>query len=255
MVAPRLAGSNTQTSARGMPGVVSCGSPAPGTLAMEGSVRCWPRCAVVMKARCGLPAKTMSRGSSPTSSVRTTCGVPVRLTMLTLSESRFVTHTSVLLRAATATGSRPTGTRIFEAGNPEVRSKTSSVPLGVLTANSVLPSGDMASGRTGPLSNSTNAGPVDAAEATCRPKNWRPASARPRSAARARGQRVIARSYREERADEGQISVHQYRGTGGGQLLTRRRGGAEGEARRTPGKAPRHRSQYISTGARVAGSF
>ena len=90
---------------------------------MEGSVRCCPRWAVVMKARGGFPAKTMSRGSSPTSSVRTTCGVPVRLTMLTLSESRFVTHTSVLLRAATATGSRPTGTRYSNTGDPEVRSK------------------------------------------------------------------------------------------------------------------------------------
>ena len=113
----------------------------------------------------------MSRGSSPTSSVRTTCGVPVRLTMLTLSERRFVTQTSVLLRAATATGSRPTGTRYSKTGNPEVRSKTSSVPLGVLTANSVLPSGDIATGRTWPLSNSTNEGPAEAAETDLSLKN------------------------------------------------------------------------------------
>src|SRR5208283_5230745 len=76
--------------------------------------------------------------------------------------SRLVTQTSLLLRTATATGSSPTGTRYRKDGDPEVRSKTSSVPLGVFTAKSVLPSADIASGRTCPLSNSTNAGPVAA---------------------------------------------------------------------------------------------
>ena len=71
-VLPVFAGSKTHTSARGTPGVVSCGSPAPGTLAIEGSVRCCPRWAGVMKARAGEPANTISRGSSPTSSVRAT---------------------------------------------------------------------------------------------------------------------------------------------------------------------------------------
>ena len=53
----------------------------------------------------------MSRGSSPTSKVCLTRGwLPDRSTMLTLSERWFTTHTSVFVRAATATGSSPTGT-------------------------------------------------------------------------------------------------------------------------------------------------
>ena len=162
-VPPSCAGSNTQTSARGTDGVVSCGSPAPATPASDGSVRCWPRCAVVMNARFDAPAKTMSRGSSPTSRVRATCGVPVRVTTLTLSERWFTTQTSLALRAATATGSRPTGTRAENASPPSVTLKISSVPLGVLTANTRLPSGDIAIGRTWPLSNSRNGGDVTAA--------------------------------------------------------------------------------------------
>src|ERR1017187_6640193 len=59
-VAPRLAGSNTHTSARGMPGVVICGSPAPGTPAIEGSLRCCPRWAVVIKARDAVPRRDKS---------------------------------------------------------------------------------------------------------------------------------------------------------------------------------------------------
>jgi hypothetical protein len=107
--APGLFASNAHTSARPTPGVVSCGSPG----------RFWPRCAEVMKARPWLlPAKTMSRGSSPTSSVLTTCervtSVGSMSTMLTLSERWFTTHASVsppaFVRLATATGSRPTGT-------------------------------------------------------------------------------------------------------------------------------------------------
>jgi hypothetical protein len=42
--------------------------------------------------------------------------------------------------------------------------KTSSAPFGVFTANRVVPSGDIAMGRTCPLSNSTKEGPVDAPE-------------------------------------------------------------------------------------------
>ena len=144
-----------------------------------------------MNALSGDPANTTSRGSSPTTSVRVTCGVPARLTTLTLSESRLVTHTSVLLRAATATGSSPTRTRPVHTGAPEVKSKISSVPLGALAANSVFPSGDIASGRTGPLSNSTNAGPVDAARAACLPKNSRPPIASNASVAAPTTHRVI----------------------------------------------------------------
>ena len=146
--APRLSGLNTQTSERPTLGVVSCASPAPGTPASDGSVRCWPRWAVVMKALAGEPAKTTSRGSSPTSRVRTTRGVPLRLTTLTLSDRWLTTQTSVLLRAATATGSRPTGTRVISCRLPLLIWKMSRVLFGVLTANSLVPSGDLASGRT-----------------------------------------------------------------------------------------------------------
>ena len=81
--APRLLASYDHTSARGVPSVVRLGGTEPGTF--------WPRRAVVMKARLKpLPAKTMSRGSSPTSSVRVTCervtSVGSTSTMLTLSE-------------------------------------------------------------------------------------------------------------------------------------------------------------------------
>src|SRR5262245_42063488 len=109
---PGALASNTHTSARPTPGVVSCGSPAPGTAASDGAVRCCPRCAVVMNARPAPgPANTMSRGSSPTSSVRTTRGgSDATSTTLTLSDRWLTTQTSPDERAATATGSRPTGT-------------------------------------------------------------------------------------------------------------------------------------------------
>ena len=54
----------------------------------------------------------MSRGSSPTSSVRTTAPtgpLEASSTTLTLSDRWLTTQTSVSLRAATATGSSPTG--------------------------------------------------------------------------------------------------------------------------------------------------
>ena len=61
--------------------------------------------AVVTKARAlPGPAKTTSRGSSPTSSVRTTAPVD-GFTTRTLSERWLTTQTSVALRTATATGS------------------------------------------------------------------------------------------------------------------------------------------------------
>src|SRR4029450_5381799 len=66
------------------------------------------RCAVVMKAR--LLAKTMSRGSSPTSSVLVTRGGEAATsTMLTLSERWVTTHTSPSVRSATAHRSEPDG--------------------------------------------------------------------------------------------------------------------------------------------------
>src|SRR5580658_3075089 len=113
--------------------------------------------------------------------------------MLTLSEIRFVTQTSVFVRADTATGSRPTGMRNFIVGLPEVRSKTSSVPLGVFTAKSVVPSGDIARGRTWPLSNSTNGGPVEEAETVARfTANARSARA-PRAKAQRRAEKLAGR--------------------------------------------------------------
>ena len=75
-----------------------------------------------------LPANTMSRGSSPTSSVATTrdsvASVGLISTTLTLSERWFTTHASVrparFVRAATATGSRPTGTSAASVMPPPV---------------------------------------------------------------------------------------------------------------------------------------
>jgi hypothetical protein len=97
------AASNTQTSARPVPGAVSvaelnCGWFGPRNAA-ETNARLRP-----------VPANTMSRGSSPTSSVRSTRGVPSSRTTLTESERWFTTQTSSALRSATATGSRPTET-------------------------------------------------------------------------------------------------------------------------------------------------
>src|SRR3954470_21508003 len=150
---PRLAGSNTQTSARPMPAVVSCGSPAPGTPARSGLDRCWPRWAVAMNAR-PAPANTMSPGSSPTSSVRTTRGgACATSTMLTLSDTWLTTQTSPSLRTATATGSIPTLPEPSGTSPAGVTRRMSSEPLGVLATNTRAPSDDTASGRTGPLSN------------------------------------------------------------------------------------------------------
>ena len=98
---------------------------------MSCSASCCPWRAVVMKARLPpLPAKTMSHGSSPTRSVRFTrervTSAGSISTMLMLSERWFTTQTSVLpaplVRAATATGSRPTGiscTRVTPEGPTE----------------------------------------------------------------------------------------------------------------------------------------
>ena len=78
----------------------------------------------------------MSRGSSPTSSVRVTCGgLAPTSTMLMLSERWFTTQTSLFERAATATGSSPTGTEPTCASVPPWTSKISSRLSGVLTAN------------------------------------------------------------------------------------------------------------------------
>jgi hypothetical protein len=94
-----------------------------------------------------VPAKRTSVGSSPTSIVRVTLPV-VRSTMLTESESQLTTHASRSLRAATLTGSIPTGISAVRTGEPETSWKTESVALGELTARRRVPSGVMASGCT-----------------------------------------------------------------------------------------------------------
>ena len=69
--------------------------------------------------------------------------------MLTLSERWFTTQTSVLVRAATATGSIPTRTEPEWVSVPSSStSKSSSRLSGVFTAKSVSPSGEIARGRT-----------------------------------------------------------------------------------------------------------
>ena len=126
---PRFVTSNTQTSARPMPSVVKSASGTP--------LFC-PRCAVVMKARLPPgPANTMSRGSSPTRSVRTTRGgLELTSTMLTLSERWLTTQTCTPSPwAAAAIGSRPTGTEPECVRFPCASvSKISSRSSGVFTA-------------------------------------------------------------------------------------------------------------------------
>ncbi len=99
------------------------------------------------------PPKTMSLGSSPTRSVRTTCGGVVLVsTTLTLSETWLTTQTSVLVRAATATGSTPTYTELTAVRPAAETAKTSSDELAVLATKRWVPSGERVTGRTGPLS-------------------------------------------------------------------------------------------------------
>ena len=137
--------SKTHTSARPVPGTVDSAPPG---------LDC-PRWAELTKARVRPgPANTTSEGSSPTGRVATTRGGrDPTSTTLTSSETWFTTQTSPSSRTATATGSIPTETE--PAGcNPSARtSKISSTPSGVFATKSRVPSGESASGRTGPLSN------------------------------------------------------------------------------------------------------
>ncbi len=117
-----------------------------------------------MKARFfPAPPKTISRGSSPTSRVRTTRPLDPpwdSATTLTLSERWLTTQTSSSLRAATATGSRPT---VMEArcSRPLFPTRKTSRRLsGVLAAKRSLPLGDSARGRTWPLSKSVKLPPA-----------------------------------------------------------------------------------------------
>src|SRR5262249_53067052 len=71
----------------------------------------------------------------------------VRSTMLMLSERWLTTQTSVLVRAATATGSKPTGTEPVCVRPPASTAKISRRFAGGLTANHRVPSGVNANGR------------------------------------------------------------------------------------------------------------
>src|SRR6266404_3819978 len=111
-------------------------------------------CATLMKARCGLPANTTSQGSSPGPIVATTFR-DTRLTMLTVSEILFATHASVLLRARTDTGSRPTGTDAVHTGSAPPSVKISRRASAVFVTSSVVPSGVISTGCTGGVSQLT----------------------------------------------------------------------------------------------------
>src|SRR5262249_24446511 len=86
------------------------------------------------------PAKTISVGSSPTSIVRVTLPAP-RSTMLTESDSQFVTQASLLLRAATLTGSSPVGISLERIGVAPVKSNTDRLLVGLFTTSKRVPSG------------------------------------------------------------------------------------------------------------------
>ena len=142
-----VSASMTHTSLRPTPGVVSCGSKG----------RAWPRCAQATKILLpALPPTTMSRGSSPTRIVATTRAVAGLLTStrLTLSDRWLDTHSWLLPRAASATGSSPTATTPARARLPSPNTSKISTRLSwVLAAYSRVPSADNASGRTGTDSN------------------------------------------------------------------------------------------------------
>ena len=86
-------------------------------------------------------------------------GAAARSTTLTLSERWLTTQTSVSVRAATATGSMPTGIeRAWVSVPPGFTTNTSRRLSGMFVTNKREPLGESATGRTGPLSNSMNVG-------------------------------------------------------------------------------------------------
>ena len=95
----------------------------------------------------------MSRGSSPTSSVRVTrAGFDETSTMLIESETWFTTQSSPSLRSATETGSMPTRTDPTLVRPAPETAKISTRLSGVLTAYRRVRSDERARGRTWPLS-------------------------------------------------------------------------------------------------------
>src|SRR2546421_4709011 len=91
------------------------------------------------------PANRTSVGSSPTSIVRVTLPVE-RSTTLTESDIQLTTQASRLVRAATLTGSSPTGISAVRTGEPDTNWKIDNVAFGVLTASKRVPSGVRANG-------------------------------------------------------------------------------------------------------------
>src|ERR1041385_2459872 len=91
------------------------------------------------------PANRTSVGSSPTSIVRVTLPVE-RSTTLTESDIQLTTQASRLVRAATLTGSRPTGISGARTGEPDTNWKIERRAFGVLTASKRVPSGVRANG-------------------------------------------------------------------------------------------------------------
>ena len=82
----------------------------------------------------------------------------VRSTTLTSSERLFTTHASLLLRAATETGSIPTGISAIRTRLGPVASNTESRLSGVFTTSKRFPSGVIATGCTWLVSNCTKSG-------------------------------------------------------------------------------------------------
>ena len=121
----------------------------------------WPRRAVVMKARlpAGAGEDDVARLVADQQRAGDARRAALTSTMLTLSERWLTTQTSLLVRAATATGSMPTSTEPRGSARRRRPRRSPSRLSGVLTANSRVPSGDSASGRTCPLSNSVKAAP------------------------------------------------------------------------------------------------
>ena len=66
--------------------------------------------------------------------------------MLTESDNQLATQASRLVRAATLTGSRPTGISAVRTGEPDTNWKIDNVAFGVLTASKRVPSGVRANG-------------------------------------------------------------------------------------------------------------
>ena len=145
--------------------------------------RFWPRRAVVMKARVKTPPRRSARRRRcraarrrPAACARRAAASAATSTMLTLSDRWLTTQTSLLVRAATATGSRPTGTEPTCVSAAAVDGEDLEPVVGrVEREQPCSPSGESASGRTWPLSKVTKDASAGAgAEATASPARAAP---------------------------------------------------------------------------------